>query len=127
MAITGMKLRTAVPGGNWASLEFTAPSGGKTEGLLYTIEDTVAMAMQTVAAGEQVAMLYRAEKILLPKTAGSALAFVVGQNVYYDAAAGEATPLAAAGANSKIGICLEAAAGLATSVLADFNGSWIGA
>ena len=116
-----MKLRTAVPSGNWASIKVAAPAGGAVEGAMNKVQDTVGMYMQAETVGVDVAFLYRAEKIMLPKVVGTGLTFTAGQKVYYDATEKKVTPTA--GSNLWVGIAREDATATATEVEVDFMGN----
>lgn len=107
---TGFKLRTAAPSGDWRSFPVTAGSGGVEAGCLTKIHDSVGVYMQDADAGEVVAFCYHAEKIELPKVAGSAgYGAYAGDKAYYNGA-GSITPVA--GQNLWVGIfvkdCLSA-------------------
>lgn len=119
MAITGMKLRTCTPNGDWRSAVVAAPSD-VIEGEMLKIESTVGMWMQDTLAGYDVAFLYHSEKILLPKKTGSGQAIAQFAKVYWDDVAKKVTGVAAA--NLWVGICLVAALIGDTTVEVDFKG-----
>lgn len=80
--------RTARPPGDIRAFEWTVDiSAGVTEGLLYLIEATVAIAFQTIAFGLPVAMTYHIEKVMVNK---AAVAMTVGQKVYWSGVNGAA-------------------------------------
>lgn len=80
--------RTARPPGDIRAFEWTVTlSGGVTEGQLYLINGTVAIAFQTAALGATVAMTYHIEKVMVPK---AAVAMTVGQKVYWSGVNGAA-------------------------------------
>jgi len=116
MALSGIQLRSNV----YASMTYTAPSGGVTAGGMGKIGDTVVVYYETKAAGLTVAAVYKANKILLTKKDGSGEAIAQGAKVYYEAASGKVT--AVAGSNTMCGRALEAAGADDTTVLVAFNG-----
>jgi len=120
MSITGMKLRTAAPGGDWRSHETLVGLVPVVEGAMDKLEDTVGVYMQGAVAGEYVAFLYHAEKIVLPKDAGTGLSITQWAKVYYNAATKKLTGVAAQ--NLWVAICLKAATATDTEVLVDFKG-----
>jgi len=120
MAETGLKLRTAAPSGDWRSFVVAAESGGVTAGAMDKIHDTVGVYVQTEDAGEDVAFIYHAEKIEVPKCDDSNITFEIGDKVYYDESAHEVTNVASG--NLWIGIALEAATFDADTLLMDLKG-----
>ena len=124
MAETGMKLRTATPGGVWKSFLVTAPSGGVTAGQWDLIEDTVGFYMQDADAGDEVAFCYDAEKVEAPKsTTTGAGEFTAGDKVYFDHADAEVNN--DSGSNYMCGIALEDATVDDTEVLIDLDGAHV--
>lgn len=122
MAETGLKLRTACPNGDWRSFVVTAPSGGVTAGQMDLIEDTVGVYAQTADAGEDVAFIYEAEKILVPKsTTTGAGEFTAGDKVYFDHTDEEVNN--DSGSNYLCGICVKDADVDDTEVLIDLHGA----
>ena len=122
MAETGLKLRTAAPSGDWRSFLVVAPSGGVTKGQMDLIHDTVGVYAQDADAGEEVAFIYHAEKIVVPKhhaTAGPA--FDAGDKVFFDHPNAEVNTTA--GGYYLCGIALVAAAALDTEVKIDLDGA----
>jgi predicted RecA/RadA family phage recombinase len=124
MTETGLKLRTACPNGDWRSFVVTAPSGGVTRGQMDLIHDTVGVYAQDADAGEDVAFIYHAEKIVVPKsvTTGAGV-FVAGDKVYFDHADAEVN--SSSGSNYLCGIALEDAALADTEVLIDLDGAHV--
>lgn len=120
MAVTGLRLRTAAPMGDWRSFLTVAPGGGAVQGAMTQIEDTVGVFATDEDATEEVALIYHAEKIIVPKTGGSGLTFSKGQKVYYDSVNAEVTPTA--GVWDWIGIATEDALAAATIVEIDLKG-----
>lgn len=124
MAETGLKLRTAAPNGDWRSFKAVAVTPGATAGQMDLIEDTVGVYAQTAATGEDVAFIYHAEKILVPKsTASGAGVFTAGDKVYFDHADEEVN--SSSGGNYLCGICVKDAALADTEVLIDLDGAHV--
>lgn len=122
MAETGLKLGTACPNGDWRSFVVTAPSGGVTAGQMDLIEDTVGVYAQTADAGEDVAFIYEAEKILVPKsTTTGAGEFTAGDKVYFDHTDEEVNN--DSGSNYLCGIAVKDADVDDTEVLIDLHGA----
>jgi predicted RecA/RadA family phage recombinase len=122
MAETGLKLRTACPNGDWRSFVVTAPSGGVTRGQMDLIHDTVGVYAQDADAGEDVAFIYEAEKIVVPKSVTTGAGeFSAGDKVYFDHADEEVNN--DSGSNYMCGIALEDAAVDDTEVLIDLHGA----
>jgi predicted RecA/RadA family phage recombinase len=122
MAETGLKLRTACPNGDWRSFIVTAPSGGVTAGQMDLIEDTVGVYAQNADAGAEVAFIYHAEKISVPKSVVTGAGeFEVGDKVYFDHA--DANVNNDSGSNYLCGICLKKPALSDTEVLIDLDGA----
>ena len=121
MAEAGLKLRTATPCGDWRSFKVTAGSGGVCAGGMDKIHDTVGAYVQNADAGEDVAFIYHAEKITLPKLAASAgLGAYAGDKVYYSAANHAITPVA--DSNLWIGIFVKDCLSADTEALIDLKG-----
>jgi len=124
MAETGLKLRTCVPNGDWRSFVVTAPSGGVTRGQMDLIEDTVGVYAQDADAGEDVAFIYHAEKIRVPKsTTTGAGEFTAGDKVYFDHADEEVNN--DSGSNYMCGIAVEDADVADEDVLIDLDGAHV--
>jgi predicted RecA/RadA family phage recombinase len=124
MAETGLKLRTACPNGDWRSFEMTALSPGVTAGQMDLIEDTVGVFAQTAATGEQVALIYHAEKILVPKSQTTGAGeFTAGDKVYFDHADAEVNNDSSG--NYLCGICVKDAALADAEVLIDLDGAHV--
>jgi len=120
MAETGFKLRTAAPSGDWRSFVVAAPSGGCTSGQMAKIHDTVGVYKRAEDAGEDVAFIYHAEKIVVPKVDESNITFEIGDKVYFDESAAAVT--CTSSGNLWIGIALEAATYDDAEVLIDLKG-----
>jgi len=85
MAEIGLKLRTAAPSGDWRSFVVTAETPGAVAGAMDLIHDTVGVYAQNADDGEEVAFIYHAEKIVVPKsTTTGAGEFDAGDKVFYD-------------------------------------------
>lgn len=120
MAESGLKLRC--PLGDCESFIVTAPSGGVTAGQMDLIEDTVGIYAQDTDAGEEVAFIYQAPKILVPKSVTTGAGeFTAGDKVYFDHADEEVNN--DSGSNYQCGIALEDAAVGDTEVLIKLNGA----
>ena len=133
MAETGLKLRTATPMGDWRSFPVTT-TAAVVAGAMDMIHDTVGVYVETVLAvgalsdygitkyvGDDVAFIYHAEKIMVPKDGSSVgHAFSKGDKVFYDATNKQAD--ITGGGNLWIGICVKDAAITDTEVLIDLKG-----
>jgi predicted RecA/RadA family phage recombinase len=122
MAETGLKLRTFGPG--WRSFKVTAPSGGVTKGQMDLIGDTVGVYAQDADAGDEVAFIYHAEKIVVPKSVTSGAGeFTAGDKVYFDHADEEVNN--DSGSNYMCGICTKTPALADTEVEIDLDGAHV--
>lgn len=88
MAATALNLRSPV----FKSFKVTAPSAGYTAGQMVKIEDTVGVIVETKASGNDSALIYECEKIVVPKSTG--VTFTKGDKVYFDATAAAVTSVA---------------------------------
>jgi predicted RecA/RadA family phage recombinase len=119
MAETGLKLRC--DGARQESFIVTAISPGVTAGQADLVHDTVGVYAQTAATGEEVAFIYRACKILVPKRVGSTNGILeAGDKVYFDHAAADFSNDSSG--NVLCGICLKAAGAADTTMLIDLFG-----
>ena len=118
MAITGIKLRCGPQ--HWASMDVTL-GGTITAGTMAKIQDTVGVYHSGGVSGDQDAFVYQADKILVPKIAGSGLSIAQGALVYFNAANAAVTGSAAG--NTKCGRCLKAALAADTTVLIHLEGN----
>lgn len=134
-------LRTATPMGDWRSFKFTCTeSAGLQLGFLALIQETVGVIFigepilddqgcrvypvgeDLVEFGEEGVLIYHAEKIIVPKTAGSGTAFLPGDKVYWSGVYGTGvTPTFDTG-RYWIGIATEPAADADTEVEIDLKG-----
>jgi hypothetical protein len=122
MAETGLKLRTCAPNGDWRSFVVTAPSPGVVAGQMDLIHDTVGVYAQAAATGEDVAFIYHAEKILVPKSQTTGAGeFDAGDKVYFDHADAEVNN--DTGSNYLCGICVKTPALADAEVLIDLDGA----
>ena len=121
MAEAGLKLRTGCPNGDWRSFPTVAGSGGVTRGQMCQIHDTVGVYAQNADVGADVAFIYHAEKIVVPKLVGTTEVFDPGDKVFYSVADAKVT--ATEGANLWIGIALEAALAADTEIKIDLLGN----
>jgi predicted RecA/RadA family phage recombinase len=128
------ELRTCAPEGSWSSFPYTVPSGAtKVIGTLYLINDTWAVCFasednhlgdetdgDSIAAGKEVSMIYKAEKITVDKATGAAIA--VGEKVYVAPTTKEVSATKDATYTTCIGIAVEPATSAATEVIIELNG-----
>ena len=102
-----MALRTATPMGDWRSFkticEVTAGVKGILEAgeddalgarvsFLYLVEDAVGAVLESADFGEEVVIIYHAEKIMVPKMTESMDFFAPGMRVYWDPVTRLVTP-----------------------------------
>ena len=95
-------LRTATPMGDWRSFKFTVTDSEGVLGIkdarldgesyLYLVEDTVGAALESGDLGDEVVLIYHAEKIMVPKMTESSDVFLPGQRVYWDPTTRLVTP-----------------------------------
>jgi len=124
MAETGLKLRTAAPSGDWRSFVLPAPSPGVTAGQMALVEDTVGVYVETAATGVDVAFIYHAEKIEVPKSQTTGAGeFTAGDKVYFDVADAEVNN--DSGSNYLCGIAVKDAAVGDATVLIDLDGAHV--
>lgn len=90
------------------SFKVTAPSGGYVAGQLLLVGNTVGVVVEDADEGDEVAVVYKAEKIVVPCVAATSGSFDVGDKVYYDVADAEVNQ--SAGGNYLCGIVTEAPA-----------------
>lgn len=121
MTETGLKLRTAAPSGDWRSFTVEAETPGAVRGEMDMIHDTVGVYAQDADDGVDVAFIYHAEKVVVPKDHGTGAShFYAGDKVYYDVS--EHAVTATALGNYWCGIALEEADDDAEEVLIDLKG-----
>jgi hypothetical protein len=121
MAETGLKLRTAAPSGDWRSFVVVALTPGVTRGQMDIIHDTVGVYAQDADTGEDVAFIYHAEKIVVPKEEGSTNGIIyAGDKVFFDHGNAEVTTDASG--NLWCGIALEDAGAADCEILIDLKG-----
>lgn len=85
MTATALKLRSP----HFESIKVTAPTAGYTAGQLILESGVVGVIVETVTLGQEVALITKCEKIILPKT--TAEAWVIGQKLYLDTGTGKLT------------------------------------
>ena len=95
-----------------------APSGGVVAGDMRKVGSVVGIFPVIAAEGVTVALIYKTEKIIVPKSAGGG--FIVGGKVYFDAAAKSVTGVDAG--NTLCGRSREIAANDATTLEIVLNG-----
>ena len=88
MSATNLKLRSP----HFKSVKVTAPSAGYTAGQMVKIEDTVGVIVETKTSGNNTALIYECEKIVVPKATG--VTFAIGDKVYFDSSAAKITSVA---------------------------------
>lgn len=115
MSISGPHIRSE----HWKSFVHTVGVGGVTAGDMDKLEDTVVVFAETKDEGEEVAAIYQADKILVPKVTG--IACVVGEKVYYNDYVNKVTADTTSG-NTLCGRVVEAASATDSEVLIDFEG-----
>lgn len=103
----------------WRSTRVTGASGGHAVGSLAKIQDTVFTFPVALAEGATGAGIYQADKVVLPKKTGEAMA--VGAKVYFEAASGKLTGTSTS--NTLCGRCTVAAVSADTEVEVDFDGA----
>jgi len=121
MAETALQLRSNI----FASLKFTA-GATYTAGQITKINDTVGVVAEACSnsvtgVNREGVLIYRCEKIVVPKRAGTGLTLSVGQKVYYRSGGPDVT--GATTGNVLCGRCLEDAGESATTVLIDLDGA----
>jgi hypothetical protein len=117
MAETNLKLRNDV----FASMEITTPTAGYTAGQMVKINDTVGVIAETKTVGQIATLIYKCEKIVVPKVAGTGITFAAGAKVYFKAANSAVTN--ASTSNTLCGRCTVAAVAADTTVEIDLNGA----
>jgi predicted RecA/RadA family phage recombinase len=117
MTETLLKLRSK----NFKSVKVTAPTGGLTAGQLYVSNSLVGVIVDTVLVGEETAMIYQCDKIVVAKQAGTGITFSIGTKVYYRSAGPDVTN--ASTSNTLIGRATETAGASDTSVEIDLMGN----
>lgn len=117
MSETALKLRSDI----FASMEITTPTAGYTAGQMVKIEDTVGVIAETKTVGQTAVLIYKAEKIVVPKGTGTGEnTFAAGDKVYFDAS--DASVNSASSGNTLCGRCLVAAGASDTTVEIQLNG-----
>lgn len=116
MSETALKLRSDI----FASMELTTPSAGYTAGQMLKVEDTVGVIVETKTVGQTAVLIYKCEKIVVPKVAGTGITFAAGDKVYFVAASAAVSN--SSSGNTLCGRALVAAAADDTTVEIDLEG-----
>lgn len=112
------------------SIPFTVPSGGKTQGEIYLVQDTYTLVWNAEStygtkdftAGDLATGIVRCAEAKLPKVGGSGgPAVVVGDNLYLSKVDLNVSPTKAGNYTFYIGTATQAATGTSTYVYADFD------
>jgi hypothetical protein len=117
MAETNLHLRSDV----FASLKVTAPTAGYTAGQMVKVEDTVGVIAETKAATLDAVLIYKCDKVVVPKVAATGITFAAGDKVYFSSGSAAVTNVASG--NTLCGRALEAAVFSADEVLIDLTGN----
>lgn len=117
MTVTNLNLRSNI----FASMVVVAPTGGYTAGDMVKVEDTVGVIAEDAVAGADAVLIYKCEKILVPKTAGTGIAFAAGDKVYYNETDDAVTTHTTSG--TLCGRALVAAVAADVTVLIDLTGN----
>ena len=117
MATSGIQLRCGPE--HWAQMDVTL-SGTVTAGEMNKIQDTVGVYFEAGVSGDQVSFVFKADKIVVAKVAGSGLTIAQGAKVYFKAANDAVT--GASSGNTLCGRCLVAAGASDTTVEISLNG-----
>lgn len=117
MSATALNLRSPI----LASMEITTPSAGYTAGQMVKIEDTVGLIAETKTVGQTAVLIYKCEKVVVPKVAGTGITFAAGDKVYFVAASAAVSN--ASTSNTLCGRALEAATEADTDVEIELLGS----
>jgi len=117
MSETALKLRSS----NYASMEVTTPTAGYTAGQMVKINDTVGVIAETKTVGQIATFIYRCEKIVVPKVAGTGITFAAGAKVYFKAASSAVNNVSSG--NTLCGRCTLAAAAADATVEIDLDGA----
>ena len=88
MAATLLKLRSPI----WESIKVTAPSAGYTAGQVVKVGQIVGVIVETKTVGLDTALIYKCEKVILPKTTGEA--WTIGAKLYFNATTAKLTTVA---------------------------------
>lgn len=105
----------------WSSVKFTAPTGGVTAGQMYAVGSLIGVVAEAADAGKSAVLIYRCEKISVPKVASTGVTFTVGAKVYYNSTLKKVTN--ATTGNTLCGRVLVAAAFSDTEVEIDLQGA----
>jgi predicted RecA/RadA family phage recombinase len=117
MSETLLKLRSDV----FASMEVVTPTAGYTAGQMVKIGDVVGVIAETKTVGQIAVLIYKCDKIIVPKVAGTGITFAAGAKVYFKSANAAVTN--ASTSNTLCGRCTVAAVAADTTVEIDLNGA----
>jgi hypothetical protein len=117
MAETNLKIRSD----KFSSVKFTAPTGGVVAGAMRAQGSIIGVVAESKDAAAEAVLIYRCEKIVVPKVAATGVTFTVGAKVYFKSASAAVTN--ASTGNTLCGRALEAAAADDDEVLIDLEGS----
>lgn len=117
MAETALKLRSDI----FASIELITPTAGYTAGQMVKVGDLVVVIVETKTVGQIAVGIYKADKIVVPKVAGTGITFAAGGKVYFKSASAAVTN--ASTGNTLCGRALVAALAADTTVEIDLNGA----
>lgn len=88
MSATALKLRSP----HFESIKVTAPTAGYTAGQLVKVGEFCGVIVETKTVGLETALIYKCEKIVVPKTTGQA--WTVGAKLYINTTTGKLTTTA---------------------------------
>lgn len=121
----GQRVRTAAPGGDWRSLTAVcANANGHVQYDMVFVEDTACVVYfeTAVALAATFYPIYHCEKIVVTKRPGTGFGFTAGQKVYWSGIDGDPVYPFHRSGFWWIGIAVEAAGALATTVEIDLKG-----
>jgi len=117
MSETNLKLRSPI----FASMEIVTPSAGYTAGQMVKVEDTVGVIAETKVSGQIAVLIYRCNKVVVPKIATTGITFAAGDKVYFVSASAAVSN--ASTSNTLCGRALVAAGASVAEVEIDLNGA----
>ena len=121
MALGGTNLNLRCGLERCHTFKVTAPSAGYTAGDIVLIANTIAVIAEDADSGDEVAAIYKAEKILVPCAAVAAGTYLIGAKVYADTTNNEVTETAG---NLKVcGVVTEAGVTGAETVEIELDGT----
>ncbi len=111
-----LNLRTSLE--HAKTVKITNGGSAASAGDFATVGDLVGVIVEDAAANADVAAIYQAEKIVLPKATATGV-IAVGEKVYHDSTNANITNVATA--NTLVGVCTVAAADGDTAIEIDFD------